>query len=186
MCEMSSSLEARRCTSPAHVEVLTSPPRIAGSPQRCDRYHWRGAEIKNLLPGRVHIGWTDERYSAPQYDTWVIKSDYPTHLAPFGSRSFDFPNSKVMPPSGPAHKIHDYHRGNSVDVLDVYFGSSTGKVTKKWRRAVVRSYTTSRVFVSYVGFAHYWDEWIDLTVDAARVKYVPCCLHMFATLWLLA
>ena len=126
-----------------------------------------------MLPRRVRISWTDPQYAAPKFDSWVIQPDYATHLAPFGSKSIGFENSLQMPYTGPSTYAHDYRRGHLVDVLDIYYGSKTGKVMQQWTKSRVRRITRGRILVRFLGYPAYWDEWIDLTVDADRVRWVP-------------
>ena len=78
-----------------------------------------------------------------------------------------------------ARRCHRYTVGQNVDVLDIYWGSRTGKLTKAWQPGRIKATTSTRVLVAYTRFKSYWDEWMDMSTDADRLAYVTrwrCCV----------
>lgn len=81
---------------------------------------------------------------------------------------------RVLPTRGvmASFAVDSYHRFQYVDVQDIFWGNKTGRLLTQWQQCQIREVTPTRVRVRYLKWPRYWDEWIDLRVDADRIKCV--------------
>jgi hypothetical protein len=64
----------------------------------------------------------------------------------------------------------EYYIGQKVDILDNYKVKDRDKAKYKWRPGEISEIQDCHVHVRYIGWGEEWDEVVDTSVDAKRIK----------------
>ena len=77
--------------------------------------------------------------------------------------------------SSPRHDMKTIQKDDQFDVLDIYQSSKTGKVTERWRKAIVVKTSNTKVLVHYEKWSNDYNAWIHM--DEQPERFAPYGQH---------